>query len=180
MRRIVIGEFVSLDGVSEAPEQWTMQHYNDEVGGYIASNYVTSDALLLGRVTYEAFAATFATMAGDQADAMNNFPKYVVSNTLPSADWNNTTLITGDAIAAITKLKQQPGKDITISGSIMLAQSLMKHNLVDEYALLVYPVVLGCGKQLFPDGMARATLKLIEARPFSNGVVLMRYAPAAA
>ena len=108
---------------------------------------------------------------------MNNQRKYVVSNTIQSADWVNTTLIRGDAAAEVAKLKQQPGRDIVISGSITLAQSLMRADLIDEYSLLVYPIVLGSGQRLFAEGTPKIPLKLIESRPTSTGVVILRYAP---
>jgi dihydrofolate reductase len=157
-----------------------MPFFNDEIGMYIGSRMATSDALLLGRATYETFAATFAHQTGGTADAMNNTRKYVVSTTLKTADWNNTTLINGNVAEEIARLKQQPGQDISISGSGTLIQTLMRHNLVDEYSLLVYPLVLGTGKRLFPDGIAKLCLKLIEARPLSTGVTLLRYQPESA
>lgn len=177
MSRIVVGEFVSLDGVMEAPEKWTFQYYNDEIGAHLGSSMATSDALLLGRVTYETFAASFSQQTGGQADGMNNIRKVVVSSTLKTADWHNSTLINRNIPEEITRLKQRIGKDILVSGSGTLVQTLMQHNLVDEYALLVYPIVLGTGKRLFPDEMAKSALKLVEARPFGNGVVLLRYQP---
>lgn len=188
MRKIVVGLFMSLDGVIEGPGPsddfkyagWTMPFYNDEVGGYIGSRMATADALLLGRHTYEGFQAAFAPQSGGVADVMNNFRKYVVSTTLKSAAWNNSTLINNNVPEEVAKIKQQPGQDISISGSGTLIQSLLPYNLVDELSLLVYPVVLGTGKRLFPEGIAKTDLKLIEAKPFSNGVVLLRYAPTSA
>ncbi len=177
MRRITVNEFVSLDGVMEAPEKWTFQYFDDEIGAHIGSSFASSDAMLLGRVTYETFAASFAGQTGDQADVMNNTRKYVVSTTLKTADWSNSTLINKNIMDEIAKLKQQLGKDIAISGSARLAQSLIQHGLVDVLDLLVYPVVLGAGKRLFPNGMAKSTLKLLEARQFNTGVVLLRYQP---
>ncbi len=177
MRRITVNEFVSLDGVMEAPEKWTFQYFDDEIGAHIGSSFASSDAMLLGRVTYETFAASFAGQTGGQADVMNNTRKYVVSTTLKTADWSNSTLINKNIMDEIAKLKQQSGKDIAISGSARLARSLIQHGLVDVLDLLVYPVVLGAGKRLFPDGMAKSTLKLLEARQFNTGVVLLRYQP---
>jgi dihydrofolate reductase len=169
--------FVSLDGVIEAPETWTYPYFNDEIGAHLGASYTTSDALLLGRVTYQTFAASFSSQTGGMADTMNNQTKYVVSTTLKTADWNNSTLIHENIPAEIAKLKQQPGKDITVTGSSTLIQTLVEHDLIDEYSLLVYPVVLGTGKRLFKDGIAKTTLKLIEAKPTSSGVVLLRYHP---
>ena len=168
---------MSFDGVVEAPEKWSFPYYTDEIQKHIGASMAASDAMLLGRVTYEGFEAAFSQGSGGDADAMNNMPKYVVSNKLKSADWKNSTLIKGNIIDEIKKLRQQPGKDLAISGSITLAQSLMKQGLIDEYALLVYPVVLGTGKRLFAEGVPTIPLKLIEARPMSSGVVLMRYQP---
>jgi dihydrofolate reductase len=185
MRKIIAGLFMSLDGVYEGPGPadqfeyagWTMPYFNDEVGGYIGSRMATADALLLGRKTYEGFAGFFAPQTGGTADAMNNLQKYVVSNTLTSADWQNSTLINGNVVEEITRIKQLPGQDISVSGSGTLLQTLIAHNLVDEFSLLVYPIVLGTGKQVFQHGLPKHNLKVIEIRPFSNGVVLMRYQP---
>lgn len=185
MRKIIVGMFMSLDGVYQGPGPsdqfeyagWTMPYFNDEVGGYIGSRVATADALLLGRNTYDSFAATFAPQSGGMADVMNNMPKYVVSTTLKSADWNNTTLINDNVAEAVRQIKAQPGQDISISGSGTLVQSLLQHNLIDELSLLVYPVVLGTGKRLFPDGW-KTDLKLIESRSLGTSVVLLRYEPA--
>ena len=185
MRRIVVGMFVSLDGVVEAPgpdstfkyANWTQPYYNEEVGNFIGQQMATADALLLGRVTYEGFAASFSGQTGGVADIMNNRTKYVVSTTLKKAEWKNSTLIKGNVPEEIARLKQQPGKDISVSGSCTLVQTLIQHDLIDEYALLVYPVVLGTGKRLFRDGIEKTTLKLVEAKPTSLGVMLVRYQP---
>jgi dihydrofolate reductase len=186
MRKIVAGLFISLDGVTQGPGPsddfvhagWTMPYFSNEIGAHIGAQTMASDALLLGRLTYETFRTAFAQQTGGAADGMNNFRKYVVSTTLQSADWNNTTVINGDIVAEIAKLKEQPGKDITISGSTTLIQSLARHNLIDEYSLLVHPVVLGTGKRLFEEGMDKFSLNLIEARPLPNGVIIQRYQPA--
>ena len=177
MRKIVVGLFMSLDGVTEAPEKWSFPYFTDEIQGHIGASMAASDGLLLGRATYEGFKAAFSNQTTPDANAMNALPKYVASNTLKTADWKNSTLIKGNVIDEITKLKQQPGKDLTMSGSVSLIQSLMKHDLIDEYSLLVYPVVLGTGKRLFAEGSPNTALKLVEAKPFSSGVVLMRYQP---
>jgi len=185
MRKIVVGMFISLDGVIEGPGPsddfqyagWTMPYYSDEVGGYVGSRIMATDAMLLGRHTYQGFEAAFAPQSGGVADIMNNTRKYIVSTTLKTVDWQNSTLINTNIMDEITSIKQQPGQDISISGSGALVQSLMQHNLIDELSLLVYPVVLGTGKRLFPDGMAKADLTLIEAKPLSKGVVVLRYQP---
>lgn len=184
MRKLVAGLFITLDGVIEAPGPrdtppfeyagWTMPFFDAEVGAHIGKQTFASDALLLGRRTYETFEATFGSMSGPEADGMNNFKKYVVSTTMGAPTWNNTTLISGNVVEEVRKLKAQDGRDITISGSGTLLQTLMQANLVDEFSLLVYPMVLGKGKKLFNDYHANFTL--VEARPLSTGVVIMTYA----
>lgn len=183
MRKIIVGEFLSLDGVMEDPGGaekyehggWTNPYYNAEIQQAVGASMARSDALLLGRVTYQAFEPAFSGRRGADADIMNSFAKYVVSTTLKKAEWNNSTLIKGNVAEEVAKLKQQPGKDIAISGSGTLVRYLMQHDLIDEYSLLVYPVVLGSGKRLFGDtGMTK--LKLVEAKPLSSGVVQLSYA----
>src|SRR6266542_4053811 len=161
MRKIVANFFLSLDGVMEAPEKWTSPYFNDEVGQAIAESFASSDALLMGRVNYQEWAAVWPTRSGPQADAMNNFRKYVVSTTLDTVDWKNSTLIKGDVAAALTTLKRQAGKDIAISGSATLAEWLLHENLLDELRLMVQPVVVGEGRRLFNDGKPSKALELI-------------------
>jgi dihydrofolate reductase len=191
MRKIVVSEFVSLDGVIQAPGGadedteggfahggWTQPYWHDDIGTHFFQEMSESDALLLGRKTWQGHGGAFEPMAaGDPfGDVMNTIPKYVVSTTLTTAAaWRNSTLITGNVVEEVRALKAQPGKSIYIDGSSVLVQTLAQHDLVDEYSLLVYPVVLGGGKKLFPDGV-RLNLRLIESRPFPSGVVLMRYA----
>lgn len=174
MRNIVVAEFVSLDGVMESPEQWTFQYYSDEVQQVISDSMGKSDAMLLGRVTYQGFEASFSSQSGGLADFMNNQAKYVVSTTLKKAQWNNSKLISKNIVEEITRLKQQPGKDISVTGSGTLVQTLLQHDLIDEYSLLVYPVVLGSGKRLFRD-LNRTNLKLASAKPLNTGVVALTY-----
>ena len=175
MRKITAGLFISLDGVTESPEQWTGPYFNDEVGQVVGSLIAGGDTLLLGRVTYEGFAAAFGGQSGGMADQMNNFPKYVVSTTLTSADWQNSTLISGDVAAEIGRLKKQPGGTINMSGSGTLVRWLLRQSLLDTLDLLVFPVVRGSGKRLFePDG-TEAALKLITAEALGTGVVHLRY-----
>jgi len=163
MRRIVVSEFVSLDGVMEDPGGaekfefggWTMPYWNDDLARFKAEELFASDALLLGRVTYQAFAAAWPAMTDEMgfADRMNSNRKYVVSSTLNTTDeWKNSSLIKGDLVDAVTKLKQEPGQDILVGGSATLVQALMRHELVDELRLAVYPLVLGTGKRLWGDG----------------------------
>ncbi len=176
MRNIVVTEFVSLDGVMEDPA-WTFPYWNDEIAKFKGEESSAGDALLLGRVTYQGFAAAWPESKDVGAPYFNSVRKYVVSTTLDKVEWNNSTLIKGNIVAEITKLKQQDGKDITVHGSATLVQTLMQHDLVDRYRLLVYPVVLGKGKRLFQEGTT-ATLKLVETQSLSSGVAALIYQPA--
>lgn len=192
MRKLVVAEFISLDGVVQAPGGededtdggfahggWTHPYWDDAIGVHFGEAMQESDALLLGRKTWQIHGGAFEPMpAGDPfGDVMNAMPKYVVSNTLESADaWRNSTLIKGDVVEQVRALKAQPGKTILTDGSSVLVQTLARHDLVDEYRLHVYPVVLGGGKKIFPDGV-RANLRLVEAKPLASGVTLMRYVP---
>jgi len=180
MRQIAAGLFVSLDGVVEAPEKWTGPYFNDQVGQAVGALMAQNDALLLGRVTYEGFAAAFGGQSGGMADQMNHTPKYVVSSTLASADWQNSTLISGDVAGQISDLKQQPGKNIGMSGSSVLVGWLLRHGLLDRLDLLVFPVVLGSGKRLFSEPDGHVPLALTGSEAFSTGVVHLTYTPAGA
>ncbi len=175
MRKIVVTEFLSLDGVMEEPA-WTFKYWNDEIAQFKAEETSASDALLLGRVTYQGFAAAWPESKDEGAPYFNNVRKYVVSTTLGKAEWNNSTLIKDNIVEEIAKLKQQDGKDMTVHGSATLVQTLIRQDLVDCYRLLVYPVVVGKGKRLFKEGTT-ATLKLVEARSLSSGVAALIYEP---
>jgi dihydrofolate reductase len=191
MRKILVSEFVSLDGVIQAPGGadedtdggfahggWTHPYWHDDIGAHFFQAMSETGALLLGRKTWQGHAGAFEPMPeGDPfGDVMNAMPKYVVSTTLTSAAaWRNSTLITSNVVAEVRALKAQAGKNIAIDGSSVLVHTLVQHDLVDEYSLLVYPVVLGSGKKLFPEE-GRLNLRLIESRAFPSGVVLMRYA----
>ncbi|MBZ0301614.1 MAG: dihydrofolate reductase family protein [Anaerolineae bacterium] len=175
MRNLVVTEFVSLDGVMEDPG-WTFRYWNDDIAQFKGEESTASDALLLGRVTYQGFAAAWPQSKDEGAAYFNGVRKYVVSTTLDKAEWNNSVLIQNDIVAEISRLKQQDGQDITVHGSATLVQTLIQHDLVDRYRLLVYPVVLGKGKRLFQEGTA-ATLKLVEARSLSSGVAALIYEP---
>ena len=187
MRKVVVSEYVSVDGVMEDPGGaekfehggWTRPYWSDEIGKFKFDELFASDALLLGRVTYQGFAAAWPSITDEAgfADRMNGLPKFVVSTTLEEAGWNNSSLIKGNVEEEVSRLKQQSGRDILIAGSGKVVRSLMQYGLVDEYRLLVYPVVLGSGKHLFADGR-NATLKLAETKSFSSGVVLLQYQPA--
>ena len=176
MRKLVITEFLSLDGVMEDP-RWTFKYWNDEIAAFKGEETSASDTLLLGRVTYEGFAEAWPQRKDEGAEYFNNVRKYVVSKTLEEPlSWNNSTLVKGDIAEQVTDLKRQDGSDITVHGSATLAQTLMRHDLVDVYRLLVYPVVLGGGKRLFGEGIP-ANLELLESRSFGSGVVALIYGP---
>jgi dihydrofolate reductase len=175
MRRIVVTEFVSLDGVIDEPA-WTAPYWNDEISNFKAEESDASDALLLGRITYQGFAAAWPESKDEGADKINSMPKYVVSTTLDKVEWNNSRLIKGNVVEEIKKLKQQEGMDILVYGSGALVQTLIQNDLVDSYRLLVYPVILGKGKRLIQEGTT-ATLNLVEAKAFSNGVTAFVYEP---
>jgi dihydrofolate reductase len=186
MRKIIVSEFMSLDGVIEDPGGaegfehggWTFPYWSDEIGRFKWEELFASDAMLLGRITYEGFAAAWPSRTDEQgfAERMNSLPKFVVSTTLTEAEWQNSTVVKGDVRAEIAKLKEQSGGDILVAGSAQLVQTLAQNDLVDEYRLLVYPVVLGSGKRLFSDGK-RSDLELRETRSFDSGVVLASYGP---
>jgi len=190
MRKLIVSEFVSLDGVMQAPGGidedtdggfqyggWTLPYWHDDIGAHFFAAMGETDTFLLGRKTWQGH-SVFETIAeGDPfGDMMKAKQKYVVSTTLQSTDaWRNSTIIRQNVIDEVRKLKQQPGKDIYVDGSSVLVHTLAQHNLVDEYSLLVYPLVLGSGKRVFADN-ARVDLKLVETKPFPTGVALMRYA----
>ncbi|MDX6415249.1 MAG: hypothetical protein QOH23_2659 [Gaiellaceae bacterium] len=186
MSKIVVSEFISLDGVIEDPGGaegfehggWTFPYWSAEIGKFKWEELFASDSMLLGRITYEGFAAAWPSRTDEQgfAERMNSLPKFVVSTTLAEAEWHNSTVVKGDVAAEIAKLKDQSGGDILVAGSAQLVQTLAQNDLVDEYRLLVYPVVLGSGKRLFGDGK-RADLELRETRSFDSGVVLASYGP---
>jgi dihydrofolate reductase len=181
MRKVTAGLFVSLDGVTESPEKWQLPYFNDEMGEAIGAAMAAADAMLLGRVTYQEFASYWPGVRSEDqpfADYMNNTPKYVVSTTLDTVEWSNSTLIKGNLAEEITKLKQQPGKNIGITGSTTLVHSLLQDDLLDELGLMIHPVVVGSGKRLFEEGGDLKALKLIDSKTFSTGVVSLTYQPA--
>jgi len=181
MRKIVAGLFVSLDGVVESPDTWVFPYFNDQVGQVIGSNMAASDTVLLGRRTYEEFAAYWPDKTDEDdpsADYINNTPKLVASTTLKAVEWRNSTIIGGDVAEELSTLKQQPGKDISITGSATLVRSLLRDGLLDELGLLLFPIVVGTGKRLFEDWSDRVPLKLVASQSFSTGVVSLTYEPA--
>lgn len=181
MRKVILSTYVTLDGVMEAPNEWSFPFWNEEAGQFKFDELFASDALLLGRVTYQGFAAAWPTMKDDQgfADRMNSMPKYVASTTLTETEWN-ATLIEGDVVDAVAMLKEQPGQDILVWGSADLGHTLMQHNLIDEFRLMIYPIIVGKGKRLFRDGIDTTTLKLVDTKTTSTGIVIVTYRPAGA
>jgi dihydrofolate reductase len=179
MRKIVAGLFISLDGVVESPDQWMGPWFSPELGQAVGSLMGAQDAMLLGRVTYDEFAAHWPQQTGEMADTMNGTPKYVVSGTLKSAEWQNTTLIpAASAFAEIAELKQQPGQNIGMTGSGTLVSSLLCEGLLDELHLFVFPLVAGSGKRLFGTPGDKLPLKLLDSVTFHSGVVHLTYAKA--
>jgi dihydrofolate reductase len=194
LRELIVAEFISLDGVIQAPggaEEdteggftqggWTWPYWHDNIGTHFFEAMSRSDALLLGRKTWQIHGGAFEPMpAGDPfGDVMKSVRKYVVSTTLTSASaWRNSTIIRDDVVESVRRLKQEPGKSLLLDGSSRLVQVLAQHDLVDEYSLHVYPIVLGGGKRLFPEGK-RINLALVEAAPLPTGVVFTRYRRAA-
>ena len=186
MSKLVVSEFITLDGVVEDPGGaesfehggWSFKFEQGPEGEqYKLDETLAADALLLGRVTYEGFAAAWPAITDEAgfADKMNGMPKYVVSTTLERPEWNNTTVIKGDVAGEVSKLKQQAG-DLLVTGSPTLIRTLMEHDLVDEYRLMVFPIVLGTGKRLFGDGSKLSTLRLVDAKPVGpDGVVVLTY-----
>ena len=183
MRKIVASLFISLDGVVEAPDQWHFPYFDDAMGQAVRAQMDAADTMLLGRVTYEEFASFWPAANPAEIDIaphMNEIPKLVVSTTLETADWQNSTLIRGNAAEELTRLKQQPGKNIGITGSGTLVRALLRQGVLDELRLLVHPIVVGRGKRLFPDGVDQQPLKLVASETFPTGVVYLTYAPAGA
>jgi dihydrofolate reductase len=185
--RIVVTEFVSLDGVMEDPGGaedfkhggWTFEiGRGDEGDKFKLDEALAADALLLGRVTYEGFAEAWPSREGDFADKFNGMPKYVVSSSLEKADWNNSTLLKGDVAEEVSKLRQDVDGDIVVHGSAQLVQTLVEHDLVDELRLMVFPVVLGTGKRLFGDTSDKKPLRLADSKVVGDGVAILVYRPA--
>jgi len=190
MRKLIVRAFVTLDGVIEAPghdphrdgkNAWALQLTSEDVQENNVEQLLTADALLLGRVTYQIWAAFWPTASRDNVlfDRMNSLPKYVVSTTLTTAGWDNSHVIRQNVVEEVAKLKQQLGGDIVLYGSADLVNSLIPHGLIDEYRLLVFPVILGSGKRLFREESNTTHLRLVDSRTFSSGVELLTYQPVA-
>jgi dihydrofolate reductase len=179
MRRVVWAEYVSIDGVVHEPS-WTAPFWNDELAKLQKEQLFRSDALLLGRVTYEAFAKAWPGRTDDDGGfttRMNTLPKHVASRTLKTADWN-ATIIEGNVGEAVSNLKRTSGGDLLIYGSAGLVETLARHDLIDEYRLMVHPVVVGKGRHAFREGVTDKTFRLIEAKSLSSGVIVLLYEPA--
>jgi dihydrofolate reductase len=187
MGKIVVSQFVTVDGVVEDPGGsesherggWAFKYDRGADGDkFKLDEVMASEALLLGRTTYEGFAEAWPTREGDFADKFNNMPKFVVSDTLESPEWNNSTVIKpADLVAEVSKLRDEFGGDVLINGSVQLVKALADNNLVDEYRLMVFPTVLGAGKKLFGDTDTAASLKLVESKPAGETLILI-YVPA--
>lgn len=194
MRSVIVNEFLTLDGVMQAPGNpeedrsggfehggWQLPYFDEAMGSAISEGMATSGGFLLGRRTYEILSAFWPNQPAEDpfAAAMNSLPKHVVSTTLDEPlKWQNATLLKGDAAEAVAELKRQPGKDLQVIGSGELVQTLIQHDLVDEYRLMVHPLVLGSGRRLFRDGTTRTPLQLIGTRTTGTGVVVLTYRPA--
>jgi dihydrofolate reductase len=189
MRKLIVSEFVTLDGVMEAPggepshphSGWVFDFMSKEQEQYKLEETLEAEALLLGRVTYEGFAAAWPERGGEFADKMNSMPKYVVSSTLSEPlDWDNSTLLGGDAAEAVAKLKEGEGGPILVAGSRTLVHTLLERGLVDELRLMVFPVAIGSGIRVFPESREKIVMRLTDSRSFGSGVQVLTYEPVAA
>lgn len=183
MRKIVAGLFISLDGVVEAPDRWRSRHFTTEMADALTVGVEEADAILLGRRLYQEFAAYWPQQGSEvtMADFFNLTPKYVVSPTLDTPlEWANSHLVTGDLAEALTKLKEQPGKNIQVPGSPTLVRSLLREGLLDELSLWIFPVVVGSGMRLFDGTTSDVELELVGSRTFSSGVLSATYRPVSA
>jgi dihydrofolate reductase len=186
MGKVIVTEFISLDGVVEAPGGEPGYKHTGWVGrfpdvgqfDYKLEEVLAAEAHLLGRTTYESFAGAWPYRQGEMADKINAMPKYVASTTLKNPVWNNTIVLQGDAMAAVAQLKQDLKGDMLVAGSRTLVNALKQHDLIDEYHLMVFPIILGSGMRLFDDSEDATTLTLIDTRPYDNGIVNLTYRPA--
>jgi dihydrofolate reductase len=179
MRKVIVSTYVTLDGRVDELQDWTVPYNDDGVAEYHTDVLANSDGLLLGRRTYEAFAALWPPRSGElpYIDKINSMAKYVASTTLRDLEWENSQLIEGDVAEGVAKLKQQPGQDLVLYGCLDLMHSLLEHDLIDEYRLLVHPVVLGKGRSLFGDVAERVNLDLVDTTVISPGVPVLTYRP---
>jgi dihydrofolate reductase len=177
MSKLVVSEFISLDGVIESPEKWHFPFLSEDMGEYVQKEFFGMDGSLMGRITYEAFAGFWPSMDDEFAKKMNGMPKFVVSTTLERADWNNSTLL--KSIEDVRKLKEEFEGTIGVTGSATLVRSLLQAGLIDELQLTVHPIVVGHGIRLFDNSLDTTTLQLVDTKTFSAGVVLLTYQPIA-
>ena len=183
MGRIVVTEFVSLDGVMQAPggedfkyPGWTFAFDRGDDGNqFKLDEALEAEALLIGRVTYESFAGAWPSREGEFADKFNNMPKYLVSSTITEPEWNNTTVLEGDVVEAVTKLRGEVDGDIQVPGSRRLVQELLENDLVDEVHLMVFPVALGTGDRMFGETSSKKTFRLKESRTVGEGILVLVY-----
>jgi dihydrofolate reductase len=186
MRTLIVSEFVSLDGVMEAPggepthphTGWTVDYHGPEQIQYKFAEVLAAEILLIGRVTYESFAGAWPTYEGEFADTMNGMPKVVVSNTLEDPAWNNTTVLSGDVVEGVTELKKQGDGPILIHGSTTLVHTLLDNDLVDELRLMVFPISIGAGLRVFPDTHKKTLWRLTDSTTFPSDVKVDTYRPA--
>lgn len=183
MSKLIVSEFVSLNGVIEAPggeeghphTNWVLDYHDSELVQYKLDEVLGADSLLIGRVTYESFAGAWPSREGEMADKLNDMPKYIVSSTLEDPEWSNSTVLEGDVRGAVSKLRQESDGEILVHGSARLVHSLIENDLVDEYRLMVFPVVIADGKRMFPDSPRKHRLKLVDTRRFGSGVIVHTY-----
>jgi dihydrofolate reductase len=184
MRDLIVTEFVSLDGVMQAPggepgyahSGWVAEHFGDELGAYKEAEQLAADILLIGRVTYESFYGAWPQREGAFADKINTMPKYVASTTLGSSDWHDTTVISSDVAGAVAGLKAQDGGPILVAGSRTLVHHLLAEGLVDELNLQVFPVLLGSGARVYPETPDKTALELVSSQALAGGVLVQTYA----
>ncbi|MBD9524720.1 dihydrofolate reductase [Ensifer sp. ENS02] len=172
MAKVIVSEFLTLDGVAEAPEKWSLEFWNDDLAAFKLQELQNADALLLGRATYDIFAGSWPSRSGDPySDRINAIPKYVASKSGNDLAWNNSTSLSENLVEEVERIKKSASGDILVFGSLSFAEELRKANLVDAYQLLIYPVLRGCGKRLFPQGV-EGTLKLESLRAFGEAVLV--------
>jgi dihydrofolate reductase len=180
VRKIKSNFFISLDGVVESPDKWHFPYFDDEMGAAVGGGFATTDAMLMGRVVYDEWAAYWPEHADEPfGDVMNSMKKYVISSSLHTAEWQNTEVVNGDVARKLTEIKAQDGGDISMSGSATTVRWLLREGLLDELNLLVHPIAVGDGlARLFPPDAPSVRLKLLSAQPFQSGVLNLSYAPA--
>jgi dihydrofolate reductase len=179
-RKVVASTYITLDGYIDEPGKWSFPFWSEEASQFKARELFASDAQLLGRLTYEGFAAAWPTMegTGEFGEKMNSMPKYVVSSSLDKVDWTGSQLIKGNVAEEVSKLKERPGQDLLLCGSAQLFNALMQENLIDVYRFMLHPIILGKGRRLFPAGGHERILDLTETQRFGSGIVVFEYRPA--